>query len=81
MSRADPVHVMLQPTAALHRNRSQKEGISDMLELVDVGSRTLESYRGIAPDHILEELSKEAEWLRGARVLHVNATAIWRWRF
>jgi len=28
-----------------------------MLELVDVGSRTLESYRGIVPDHILDDLA------------------------
>lgn len=45
-----------------------------MLELVDVGSRTLASYRGIAPDHLLDELAAEAGRLRGARVLHINAT-------
>jgi trehalose synthase len=45
-----------------------------MLESVDVGSRTLHSYRGAAPDHVLDDLIQEAERLRGARVLHVNAT-------
>ena len=45
-----------------------------MLELVDVGSRVLDSYRGVAPDDLLEDLVAEAECLRGARVLHVNAT-------
>jgi hypothetical protein len=45
-----------------------------MLETVDVGSRTLRSYRGVAPDHVLDELVQEAERMRGARVLHVNAT-------
>jgi trehalose synthase len=45
-----------------------------MLEPVDLGRRTVASYRGIAPEHLLEELSHAAEGLRGARVLHVSAT-------
>lgn len=45
-----------------------------MLELVDVGSRSLNAYRAVAPDHILDELARCASALRGARVLHVNAT-------
>ncbi|MBI4263799.1 MAG: glycosyltransferase [Acidobacteria bacterium] len=45
-----------------------------MLELVDVGPRSLEAYRGIAPDPILDDLVRHAADLRGARVLHVNAT-------
>jgi trehalose synthase len=45
-----------------------------MLELVDVGPRALAAYRGIAPDAILEALVRSADDLRGARVLHVNAT-------
>lgn len=45
-----------------------------MLDLVDVGGLTVESYRGIAPDHILDDLARAAEPLRGARVLHLNAT-------
>jgi trehalose synthase len=45
-----------------------------MLDMVDVGERSLESYRGVAPDHLLDDLRRAAESLRGARVLHVNAT-------
>lgn len=45
-----------------------------MLELVDVGPRSLSAYRGIAPDPILDDLQRHAQTLRGARVLHVNAT-------
>jgi len=45
-----------------------------MLELVDVGPRRLTAYRGVVPDAQLAELQKAAARLRGARVLHVNAT-------
>lgn len=45
-----------------------------MLDLVDVGERSLESYRGIARDSLLDELRSVARDLRGARVLHLNAT-------
>jgi trehalose synthase len=45
-----------------------------MLELVDVGPRSLRAYRGVAPDAVLDDLLRHAEHLRGARVLHVNAT-------
>lgn len=45
-----------------------------MLQTVDVGERSLGTYRGVAPDTILEELLQYAEELRGARVLHLNAT-------
>ena len=45
-----------------------------MLELVDVGPRSLNAYRGVAPDAILDDLVRYASELRGARVLHVNAT-------
>lgn len=45
-----------------------------MLRQVDVGERSLASYRGIAPDGLLEDLLRVAEGLRGARVLHINAT-------
>lgn len=46
-----------------------------MLELVDVGPRPVEAYRGIVPDHLLDSLQSSAEKLRGARVLHINATS------
>jgi trehalose synthase len=45
-----------------------------VLQRVDVGERALESYRGVAPDHVLDDLRKLARDLRGARVLHLNAT-------
>ena len=45
-----------------------------MLQRVDVGEWSLAAYRGIAPDNILDALYREAEALRGLRVLHLNAT-------
>ncbi|HED03332.1 MAG TPA: glycosyltransferase [Candidatus Fraserbacteria bacterium] len=45
-----------------------------MLQSVDVGERSLEAYRGVAPDAILAELRRVAAELRGMRVLHLNAT-------
>jgi trehalose synthase len=45
-----------------------------MLQTVDVGERSLEAYRGVAPDAILDELTHLAAGLRGVRVLHLNAT-------
>ncbi len=45
-----------------------------MLEHVDTGERSLEAYRGVAPDPILDDLIRRARGLRGARVLHLNAT-------
>jgi trehalose synthase len=45
-----------------------------MLDLVDVGERSLESYRGIASDRLLDNVRRAAEPLRGSRVLHVNST-------
>lgn len=45
-----------------------------MLQRIDVGRRSLASYRGVAPDATLDELVQVAQDLRGARVLHVNAT-------
>jgi trehalose synthase len=46
-----------------------------MLQLVDVGPRSLNDYRQIAPDHILDGLLDAARDLKGARVAHINATA------
>jgi trehalose synthase len=45
-----------------------------MLQLVDVGPRSLASYRKIAPDHVLDALLAVAKDLKGARVAHINAT-------
>jgi trehalose synthase len=46
-----------------------------MLQKVTVGRWSLDSYRGIVPEHILEELHEHARALRGARILQINATA------
>ncbi len=45
-----------------------------MLQTVDVGARSLEAYRGLAPDAIMDHLLDAAPRLHGARVAHVNAT-------
>jgi trehalose synthase len=45
-----------------------------MLQTVDVGTRSLSAYRDIVPGFILDELERRAEGLRGARVVHLNAT-------
>lgn len=45
-----------------------------MLDLVDVGERSCAAYRGIAPEPLLDELQKLSADLRGARVVHINAT-------
>jgi trehalose synthase len=47
---------------------------STRLQAVEVGERSLASYFSVAPIHILEALDREAERLRGARILQVNAT-------
>jgi trehalose synthase len=44
------------------------------LQTVEVGERSLASYLNVAPIHILEALDREAEKLRGARILQLNAT-------
>ena len=45
-----------------------------MLDQVDTGEHPIEAYRGVAPDHVLNDLRREAAALKGARVLHLNAT-------
>ena len=47
---------------------------STRLQAVEVGERSLAAYFNVAPTHILEALDREAERLRGARVLELNAT-------
>src|SRR5215831_14278890 len=49
-------------------------GRSAMLDIVDVGETSLEAYRGAAPDELLDAVTRAARALRGARVLHLNAT-------
>lgn len=45
-----------------------------MLQRVTVGQWSLDAYREVVPEPILEGLRERARELRGARVLHVNAT-------
>ncbi|MGH2910862.1 MAG: glycosyltransferase [Solirubrobacteraceae bacterium] len=45
-----------------------------MLQKVAVGRWSLDAYEGIAPEAILHELREHARALKGARILHVNAT-------
>ncbi len=46
-----------------------------MLQHVSVGRWSLDSYREIVPEPILEGLREQALAIDGARILHVNATA------
>ncbi|MFP2929601.1 glycosyltransferase [Pyxidicoccus sp. 3LG] len=46
-----------------------------MLDVVDVGKRSLATYRGVAPDAQLDELAQLSDRLRGARCMHLNATS------
>ena len=45
-----------------------------MLDLVDVGESSLSLYRGVAPEDLVDAVSHAAKALKGARVLHLNAT-------
>jgi len=45
-----------------------------VLQKVAVGRWSLDAYEGIAPGAILQELRERARSLKGARILHVNAT-------
>jgi len=45
-----------------------------LLELIDVGTQSIEAYAASAGAEVVEELRALAEPLRGARVLHLNAT-------
>jgi trehalose synthase len=56
-----------------HRTASNRNAVT-RLQAVDVGARSLASYFNVAPIHILEALDREAERLRGARILQLNAT-------
>ncbi|HEY7966755.1 MAG TPA: glycosyltransferase [Solirubrobacteraceae bacterium] len=45
-----------------------------MIQKVAVGRWTLDAYEGVVPDAILTTLRERAAELRGARILHINAT-------
>ena len=53
---------------------TQPQAASTRLQAVEVGERSLAAYFNVAPTHILESLDREAERLRGARILELNAT-------
>jgi trehalose synthase len=46
-----------------------------MLQTVDIQGKSLEDYRPIVGDESIAEIKQLAEPLRGARVVHINATA------
>ena len=46
-----------------------------MVRQDEIGTQTLESYRSLVGEALLDELSSLASKLRGARVAHINATA------
>ncbi|MEA3338753.1 MAG: glycosyltransferase [Chloroflexota bacterium] len=46
-----------------------------MLQQVELGQKTLSDYRPIVGDEVIAEIEKLAAPLKGARVVHVNATA------
>ena len=46
-----------------------------MLQLVDVATASIEDYIPIVGDHVIDRLRRLADDLKGARILHVNATA------
>jgi len=46
-----------------------------LLEIVKIEEKKLEDYRSVVGDEVLEEIRALAKPLRGARVVHVNATA------
>jgi len=46
-----------------------------VLQNVAVGRWSLDAYQDVVPDSILDGLRDEARALRGARILHINATA------
>src|ERR671929_1130829 len=46
-----------------------------MLQLVNVGHKSLADYATIAPRGLMDEIRRLAEPLRGKRVVHLSATA------
>ena len=46
-----------------------------MLKTVDVQVRSLDEFRPVVGEQVLEEIRRLAEPLRGARLVHINATA------
>jgi trehalose synthase len=61
-------------TLQVPKKQEATRAASTRLQAVEVGERSLASYFNVVPIHILEALDREAERLRGARILHLNAT-------
>ncbi|HEX21326.1 MAG TPA: glycosyl transferase family 1, partial [Actinobacteria bacterium] len=45
-----------------------------MLNNIDAGERSIDNYRGIVADEVLDKLRQTAKDLKGLRILHLNAT-------
>ena len=46
-----------------------------MLQNVEIATVSLEAYRSIVGDEVIEEIHTQAKSLKGATIVHVNATA------
>jgi trehalose synthase len=57
-----------------HSPSAETRTASTRLQAVEVGERSPAAYFNVAPTHILEALDREAERLRAARILELNAT-------
>jgi trehalose synthase len=57
------------------RDRSSNERALNMLQLVNVGHKSLADYATIATRGLMEEIRRLAEPLAGKRVVHLSATA------
>ena len=59
--------------------KEKGENTNVMLQLVDIGPRSLESYRGIAPDHLLDDLLDRREGVERSAGHSCECNAIWGW--
>src|SRR2546425_5139339 len=57
------------------RDRSRTPSVQPMLQLVNVGHKSLTDYATIASRGLMEEIRRLAEPLAGKRVVHLSATA------
>src|SRR2546429_2935374 len=57
------------------RDRSRTPSVQTMLQLVNVGHKSLADYATIATRGLMEEIRRLAEPLAGRRVVHLSATA------
>src|SRR5947209_19650385 len=57
------------------RDRSRTPSVQTMLQLVNVGHKSLADYATIATRGLMEDIRRLAEPLAGKRVVHLSATA------